>query len=287
MSQEGFIFVFKTNNMPINITEMSSMEIATPTKKLPDVIALTCTAGRHAVLERAVRCFIDQDYDGNITLLIYNNSPVNQQLSDIPLKKNRSIHLINNSIDLQTSRPYECVGAIFRDALTFVMDNPKVITHFDDDDIFLPWHISEGVKGYNKALKQKKLAYKPHYSYFWWDGRVELLHNTLEPSFFLDLNFLRRVGYRQSVVDYNQSWTDALRDEDKLLSDRTGKPSFIYDWSGKTGVHKISGSSNDDVNFKEHRECSRDEGDRLITPLSTPEIEYFYNIIADDRKSNN
>ena len=263
----------------IIVEELNNLESTKSTKILPDVLALTCTAGRHSVLERAVRCFIDQDYEGNSTLLIYNNSSIVQSLSAIPLPKNKNIHLVNNSIDLETSNPYECVGAIFRDAITFVRNNNKVITHFDDDDIFLPWHLSEGIKGYNKALKQKKLAYKPHYSYFWWEDQVKLLHNTLEPSFFIDLNFLRRVGYRKSVVDYNQSWTDALRDEDKLLCDITGKPSFIYDWSGKTGVHKISGASNDRRNYDEHRQWSRDEGDRLITPLSTPEIKYFYDLL--------
>jgi len=242
---------------------------------------LTCTYKRHFCSERTLRWFIDQDYKESLTLLIYNNSEIKESIPEdviASLPENKKIILINNNVDQLTNKSYTNTGAIFRDGLSFMPD-VDVITHFDVDDVFLPSHVSEGAKGMIKALALGKKAYKPYFSYYWDNIGVTQVHNTLEPSFFILSTYLKEKGYRESSVDYNQGWEDPLRNEDNVLIDRKGVPTFIYDWSGKTGVHKLSGGSNDQKNFNNHRIHSHDVGDGIISPISEKEAKKYYSLI--------
>ncbi len=242
------------------------------------VLAICGTNGRHKCLERVVRFFLDQDYAGPHTLLIYNNSCHIQLLSDMHLPANKRILLVNQCVDSITSKPYNSVGAIFNDILRVAPLTSDVATHFDDDDIYLPHHISEGVKGIEKAYDQGRLAYKPFYSYYRDAYKVTKAHNTMEPSVFVDFHYLSKTGYRPGVVDYNQGWLDPLIESDKLLIDPQGVPTFIYDWSSEIPVFKISGAANTKENFDNHHKNSKDEGDHIITPILERYAQYYYSL---------
>lgn len=237
---------------------------------------MTVTYGRHACLERALRFFLNQD-DLNCIQLIYNNAGVEQRLNSHLLGNDRVI-LVNNNIDLKTRKPYSNVGSIFRDAITFVPKDVEVITHFDDDDIFLPNHVSQGIFGMEKARKLGKKAYKPYNSYYKSAGSIVLVHNTMEPSIFVNYDYIIKKGYRETFVDYNQGWLDPLLESDSILIDPQGIPTMIYDWSGQIGVFKMSGGSNDDNNFRSHKKRSLDHGDQIITPISQIKAQELYKI---------
>lgn len=228
-----------------------------------------------------MKFFLDQDYKEEHILLFYNNSrnieSINYDLNSLP--PNKKIILINNYIDLQTKEEYTNTGAIFRDALSFIPNDVNVVSHMDVDDIYLPFHISEGVKGITKAYSLGKKAYKPLYSYYWHSDGVEKKINTHEPSFFIDCNYLKEKGYLQESVRYNQGWEIPLKKENLVLVDEEFKSSFVYDWSGKTGVYKLSGSHNTQENFNNHRKYSDDIGDGEITPITEQEVNYYYNLI--------
>jgi hypothetical protein len=215
---------------------------------------------------------MNQDYE-DVIQVIYNNSDVEQRLNK---HVGSNIILINNCWDLITKKAYENVGAIFRDALTFIPDDIEAVTFFDDDDIFLPNHVSEGVKGLKKAFSVGKKAYKPYNSYYKDSRGIHKVHNTLEPSVFIDLTYLHLKGFRPTVVDYHQGWYDQAIKEDMMLVDKDGTPTFIYDWSGQMGVFKISGGKNDSRNLYNHGVNSADHGDHIVTPISTKEAEKYY-----------
>ena len=242
---------------------------------------LTCSYNRHNCSERLLKFFIDQDYIGEHLLLFYNNSrnleEIDYDLDSLP--SNKKIILINNYKDLQTGEEYKNTGAIFRDALSFIPDNIDIVSHMDVDDVYMPYHISEGVKGIGKAYKEGKKAYKPYYSYYWHSEGVEKKYNTHEPSFFIDASYLREKGYLQESVRYNQGWEIPLKEENLVLIDKELRSSFIYDWSGKQSVHKLSGSHNTQENFDNHRKYSEDNGNGKITPISTEKANYYYNLI--------
>ncbi len=250
------------------------------------VCLITCTYNRVKCVNRIVRMFLDQEYDGDVTHLIYNNSPHEliyplDVLNSLP--SNRKVIFINNHKQLSTGIPYSevgNVGDIFRDAFTFIPDDIDIVTHFDDDDIFLPNHVKEGVKGMERAEKYGKQAYKPKASYFGYQGKVQLASNTLEPSIFMTYDWLKEHQYRQSVVDYNQGWEEPLRLKDSIFVDEYGIPTFLYDWMGQTGVFKISGSHNNRDNFDNHKAHSKDVGP-FIHPISNLEAIGLYRLIEN------
>jgi len=252
-------------------------------QKLNMLTLLCAFHGRHQKVERVIRCFVNQDYSGEVELLLYNNSNVPQILDYeqiMPLlSENKNIKLVNNHLDLQTGQPYTNVGDIFRDALTFVDKDTEVLSHSDSDDLYLPNHASEGMRGYRKAVEQGKLAYKPYYSYYLYgENKAELSHNTMEPSFFINFEFLKEKGYLKTAASYNQGWETPLNRENKVLVDRDGIPTLIYDWSKGHNTHKISGLGDAIDNFEAHRQYENNHGDGILSCAPQSFVEKYYNL---------
>lgn len=245
-----------------------------------NICLITCFFGRHYCVERILKCFLNQDYEGEITLLLYNNCKISQQLDNIKLPKNRHITLINNHLDLQTVEEYTNVGDIFRDALTFVPKECNVINHFDSDDIFLPNHVSEGVKGIKEAYKNNQLAYKPYFSYYLYgENQVEKSHNTFEPSIFVDKQYLNQEGFNSVNCSYHQKWIDKLVENKQLYNPLEGCPTLLYCWQQGHNTHKISGLGDSNDNFRLHREFESESGDRLLSPANQEEVQKYYNLV--------
>lgn len=233
---------------------------------MDEIYAICCTYNRHSLLERAVSLFLQQDYKGPHKLLIYNNSTIDQNLD----REYDNIVLINNNISYTTGKPYDNVGDIFKDALSHVpFDDARVITFWDDDDIFLPNHLSEGMKGYIEALEMGKRAYKPLNTYFRYANEPQKLsQNLCEPSIFVNTDFVRKHGFISHSAAYHHGWINPLIKEDLLYTKRDREPTFIYDWSTEASAFKISGDGENPENFSRHKQHSGDIGDQIITPYN-------------------
>lgn len=251
------------------------------------ILCLTATCGRHAHLERSVGMFLNQDYEDKI-LFIHNNSPVEQTLG----KHYDNIYLVNNSTNPDGSG-YKTLGEIYTDSLELIwnkiwtkeMDAPDVIVHWDDDDLFLPNHLSEGAKGYFKARLQDKLAYKPKYSYFRHIRGIDLMQNTLEPSIFVDYNYLDEKGYSSETTAQHLQWVNPLVYENKILVDEDGIPTLIYNWNDNYPTFKTSGDPHNPNNFNNYRSFSTDHGDKIITPWITTKVnKLLSDIMAEVNK---
>jgi len=245
-----------------------------------NVLAICATKNRHAHLEKLVRCFLEQDYEGHATLLIYNNSLHDLKIDDNS-PANRRIILINNYIDKETKKPYDNLGSIYTDALSYVDFDVDIATHMDDDDIYLPSHIRSGVEGIEKSgLK----AYKPLHS-FYLDGRgLHLVNNVMEPSIFVKWNALKMYGYNKTNVDIHHKWLKPLLEEKQILADPEGKATFIYDWSGKIPTFKTSGFVDVNNVFDVYTQRSRDIGDGFIEPIKPEEYYSLLKTILDNGK---
>lgn len=229
------------------------------------VTAFCNTHGRHICLERVVKCFLDQDYGGPHSLFIYSTGSLYDQKIVLPeLPSNKKVILYNEIV------PFTSVGEKFSRGLDKLVElfHPDIVTHFDDDDIFLPNHITEGVVGMHKAYAREQLAYKPKQSYFRTMEGITETENVLEPSIFVDTEWLKREGYNTSVsVKYHQKWLDPLTEQDLILVDTEGASTFIYNWGDAWGVFKLSGSGIDDSkNFEDHKVDSQNWGDYIIIP---------------------
>lgn len=240
------------------------------------ITAITGFCGRHRHVERIIRHYLDQDYKGDSFLLLYNNSSKPQILDKSV--ENRGIILVNNHIDKQTGEEYTNTGAIFRDALTFVPESTHIVTFMDSDDNFLPSHMSSGGEGMKRAKNLGCLAYKPYYSYFLYENKCRLLHNTLEPSIFVDYKYIKSEGFHPQPCSYHQKWLDVLIARKQLFVDTAGTPTLMYNWEQGHGNHKISGMGDDEHNFEAHRKWEREYGDGVLTPASPMEVEKYYTL---------
>lgn len=256
------------------------------------VTAITATCGRHRCLERLVRMFIDQDYEGEHELLIFNNSEVSLKLNiNVDLPSNKSILLINNHLDYTTGLPYSSLGAIYNDVLQWVNrvnSYPDIICFMDDDDLFLPNHISEGVLGLQKikSVDPKFVAYKPSRSYFRHHNGVELIDNTLEPSIFVEVDHVFKHRFSSTTTEQHLQWVNPLVQEGSIYADPEGTPTLIYNW-GDTDFYtfKTSGDYKNPDNFNNYRQRSKDHGDKIITPWSAESIKPYYELINNVQKT--
>lgn len=219
--------------------------------------------------------FLDQDYENKV-MLIYNNSDVKLSLDESLLKE--PIILINNHIDSKTGQPYTNLGAIYNDAIKYVPYNVHLLNGADDDDIFLPNHISEGVKGYlrGRFTNPNSKMYKPLFSYHvYLDQPAVKVANVMEPSMFVNIDHIKQYGYHENTENQHHKWIEALGKN--CYVDEAGTPTMIYDWSQEIGTWKTSGDPTNPLNFTNYSNNSLDHGDGIITPWES--CQKYYDLI--------
>lgn len=237
------------------------------------VLSITATCGRHTILERCVAMFLNQDYQGEHALLIYNNSEISLSLDAFEISPNKKILLVNRCIDSKTGEKYSSLGAIYNDALTYIPKEYGTINHMDDDDLYLSSHISEGVKG---LIRGGKKAYKPKYSFYRSYEGVVKSNNVLEPSIFLQRDWLEKYGYSLVTTEQHLQWLHPLQKSNELYVDEKGTSTLIYNWGDQDiKTFKSSGDPYNPLNFNNYRIKSKDHGDKIITPWPKEKIQQF------------
>ncbi len=235
------------------------------------VCLLTATKNRHKCIERIVRFVLNQTSNDYVHL-IYNNSSIPLRLSkELPEDK---FILVNNHISLRTGEPYKNLGEIYTDAITFVPEGVNVINFMDDDDIYFPDHVEEGIKG---LIRGEKLAYKPQKSYYRYLHEGGLVENTMEPSIFVDFEHVKKYGFSEETTAQHHQWLNPLVNSHQIYVDPDGKPTFLYDWSQEISTYKTSGDPSNPENFHNYELRSNDVGDGIITPVSVSWAEHYYN----------
>lgn len=239
----------------------------------PRVALITATKGRHTHLERNIRFFLDQDYTNSVHI-VFNNSPVTQILSR-DVDPARTI-LINQHLDSTTNQPYTTLGAIYNDAILHIPADVEVVGFMDDDDVFLPNHITEGVKG---LIRGGKTAYKPQRSFFRSGGTVSLVENTLEPSIFIKREHIDKYKFSLETSAQHLQWVNPLVYNNEIYVDPEGTPTLIYCWGDNLPTFKTSGNAGHPENFNNYADFSQDSGDGIITPISKDEAKIYYKTI--------
>lgn len=242
------------------------------------ILGICATKNRVSHLRKVIRCFLEQDYTGPSTLFIYNNAKQEQQLGDFELSPNKKIIVVNHSTKLGVERDYNNLGEIYNDILEFI-PLADLVVHMDDDDTYLPDHFSKGLEGYKRG---GLLAYKPEKSWFKTHDKLSLEKNVLEPSIFVNYDYLKSEGYFARNVDLHHKWLQPLIEKKQIYVDPNGKATFIYDWSGTIPVWKTSGDPYNPNNFNNYTVNSTDKGTGILLPISKEDLlkyEPQYNLL--------
>lgn len=199
----------------------------------PAVTCLCPTYGRFERLRDAVACFLLQDYPGDRRLCVVSDEPEPISLRDVPdeswmmtLKWRMSLSWAN--------RRYPTLGHK-RQALLEAAQTP-LVAHWDDDDLYLPWHLS----GLVEALRSTPGAtcVKPRNA--WWGvgprGGFDLrgpCHNVFEGQMVFDrLRALELGGYPPLHTGQAKALLRAFHDAGELLKTDPAPAdiSYVYRW---------------------------------------------------------
>ena len=230
----------------------------------PLVSCLTATHGRFSVLREALACYCAQDYTRR-ELLILNNSDVPLKI-DPALAKREHIRLFNEP-------GHPTLGDCRMRLLELALGD--VVRTWDDDDLYLPWAISQGVQHIGDAP-----AFKPRRS---WDCRKHtwftLCENTYEASMTVRAEVAYKYGYKAGGGDEHVPLLQGIEQEGGCKIEDV-EPSYIYTWD--TGLWHISGSlgsGDDETRTKEWLTQNTDTGDgTLLTPADLH--KRWYELVA-------
>jgi hypothetical protein len=181
------------------------------------------TSGRVTLASEALACFLAQTAIEEATLLVYNQHP-------IPLRFDHPrVRIVNEKPPPGSLRH-------IRARMHALADPDAEFLHWwDDDDLYLPWHIEESLAHIGGAA-----AWKPERSWFWRpDGAFSLERNTFEGSWTF-----RAAHLKAAPLDTHPDYTDhpVIRQTVEAgalaTADPGGRASYIYRWS--TGGEHVS-----------------------------------------------
>jgi hypothetical protein len=183
--------------------------------------------------------------DVEYPLILAANAPVN-------------IRVVNCGTDQRTGAPYKDLGSVRRDSLAHA--SGKYYICWDDDDIFMPWHIRQCLDGMTRH--PHAWGWKPYASLFWpSNGVPEIARNNMEASILVDLAKLRETGFSaHQGGGEHLHWLDTFRKLGRLIEDRKSIPSYCFNWHdhGVVRGHKQSGTINRPDNFEYHKTFTQD-----------------------------
>lgn len=210
----------------------------------PHITCVTCTCGREPVVHEAVSCWIDQSYPlARRELLVFNTAGVPIGLPDDP--KFGGVRLVNQPGE------YASLGAVRNAAMEHVGPDTDFISTWDDDDLYLPWHLEIGAKA---LVESGAKAWKPKQSWLCEGYRVfRPSENSFEASWLVAAELVRKHGYKaggaggagcgdEHVPLMTAAWQQCcLQDTHPFLS-------YVYTWS--TAVYHMSGRMGHKDNFQ-------------------------------------
>ena len=189
------------------------------------------TYGRCSIACEALSCFLQQSITDQVSLLIYNQHP-------IPLSFEHSRVRVVNEV------PPEGSLRFIRSRMIELADSSADFIHWwDDDDLYLPWHLEDCLRHVGKNV-----AWKPASS--WVSERnvkFSLERNRFEGSWLFESEYLR-----SAPLDTHPDYTDhpviLQAKEAGLLAETElgGRTSYIYRWD--TGTEHLSGYGRGDEN---------------------------------------
>ena len=239
----------------------------------PSVCAVMCTYGRFDIVRQSITMFLAQDYEHK-KLVIFNTAERPLVLS--PGLSSRGDITVVNQNKKADGTDFTCLGDVRNASLDHAEGDLYIC--WDDDDLFMPWHISQCVKWYANT-ERDVLAWKPDVSYVSVNGGTSfkgVMGNSMEASFVVEMQNLKRIGFstdRSGAEHVDGGWLSETKTADHDISPFE---SYGYVWGDERAPHKTSGHINDDNNFETHKDRSADFGDKPLEPKPLTIFDKFF-----------
>ena len=205
----------------------------------PKVSCLTATHGRFSVLREALACFMLQDYM-NAELIILNNHEVPLVLDE---ECRKSYHG-NRTVKVLNVNGFESLG----DCRNFLLDlaTGQYVRTWDDDDLYFPWAISQGVGGV--LAHPDRPAWKPKKSWSWRVDRnkIETSGNAYEATWTTKIEVVKKYRYLAgSGGNEHKPLASGLVYEGGIMRGEIPHRDYSYVYRWGTGLTRISGTLGD------------------------------------------
>ena len=174
------------------------------------------TCGRYSLACEALSCFLEQTALSSATLLVYNQH-------EIPLQFCHPRVRVVNEVP-----PAGSLRHIRRRMIELADPTANLIHFWDDDDLYLPWHLRACLDGIEDAP-----AWKPRSSWLSVENvRYSRHENRFEGSWVFQADYLR-----SAPIDTDPTYTDhpVYMQTERLgqlrSTELAGRTSYIYRWS--------------------------------------------------------
>ena len=190
---------------------------------LPVVTCLCPTYGRFESLRDAVACFLLQDYPAK-RMMIFDDSPSLLFTGDLP-----------DYIEMWHHDRFETLGHK-RQAMLEAARTP-LVAHWDDDDLYLPWHLSmlvEALQGSARACVKPRAGWFGKGPRLGWKNGKHPHHNVFEGQMLFDRQTGLDLGGYAPMDSGQAAWLLWVFEKAKEL--HTWNPpdnevSYVYRWA--------------------------------------------------------
>lgn len=240
-------------------------------------VALLYTYNRPELLGRSIRCWLEQEYT-NKQLCIFNNGNTDIILGgDMDSNhSNLGIKVVNSNRNVWTNQPFNNLGTIYMNGLHWFaeeLSNSTFVTMWQDDDMYLPHFIKDGVTGWNDINYPDVFKTKEFIFYDKGSKISKRDENNVEGSWVIDINFLLEHGFEEPSMHPEKRLHSKLQDGVNYIKDSNTKPSYIYEWNN--GVYHSSGGINNPNNFNIYRQQNNKE-EKVIDVWSKEKLMNYY-----------
>lgn len=245
------------------------------------ISCIMCTYGRFTCVERSIQFWLNQDYKGSMEFIIYNTDvdypiTLGEEIKNQFPEKIKNIKIINNNTNYLTKENYTNIGDIRRDSLLHASGAYYIC--WDDDDIFLPWNVSQCVDG----LKANPMmwAWKPQRSMMWaCNEDPKICENMMEASIIARLDKIIQYGFKPHQGGGEHiDWINEFSKQKKYHIEKNSIPAYCFNWAdeGEIRGHKQSGTIDREDNFEYHKQNTTDHAKRPVGIFDPKEINKIY-----------
>ena len=190
----------------------------------PSVTCLQLSYGRPQLSVEAVECFLRQTYT-NKKLIIVNTHP-------------SPVYFENkyDNIEVYNIKPLDHLSDVYRFGMDLIKSDYFCV--WDDDDLFMPWHVENRVDYILKHSEYNAVGHK------FGVMTVDNVIKNMGGNMFVSQYLYKNNGFRpdKNKCCWDVSWSNHQWKKGYL--DFPNKPSYIYRWG--TGESHISGLGGDE-----------------------------------------